>query len=70
MADNIIDKVRHFRVKWVSINHKGNTWEPRKHFIGEKAERLVETYLAQKIANQAAKEQGQKDMLEGRLVET
>ncbi len=54
MSDNIVDKVQHFRVKWVSISHKGDTWKPRKHLIGEKAERLVEIYLAQKIENQAA----------------
>ena len=49
----------------MSISHEGNTWEPRKHLIGDKAEKLVDTYLAQKKANLAAVDQRQKEILEG-----
>ena len=49
----------------MSISHQGNTWEPRNHLIGDKAVKLVDIYLAQKKANQAAADQRQKEILEG-----
>ncbi len=70
LADNIIVKIQHFRVKWVSINHQGNTQEPRKRLKGEKSVGLLNTYRAKKKANQAATKQSQREVIERNLVET
>jgi hypothetical protein len=31
LANNVIDKIQHFGVKWVSISHQGNTCKPMNH---------------------------------------
>jgi hypothetical protein len=70
LADNTIRDILHYRIKWVAIPHQGNTWEPKKHLIGDKAEALLNTYIANKEVNRAAAEKRKSDALAGRLVET
>ena len=70
LADKMTKNVQLFYVKWIDINNQGNTWEPKAHLIGEKAEGLVEAYLAKRAEEHEVAEKKKADALAGKLVET
>jgi len=60
----------YYRVKWIGINKRGCTGEPKEYFQGEKAQTILKLYLVKKQAELVAAENEKHDMLAGILVET